>query len=77
MRNMACVEGQPPVIEITTDTALLRLTLDNPEAVTVVGPETGIVEMHCGPQDAAVRVGYLPIIGPDGTAGRVRLLDYR
>lgn len=75
MRNMVCGTGDP-VIEVETEAGLLRLTIDDPGAVTVVGPEGGVVDLHCGAQDAAVRVGYLPAIGGD-TAGRVRVLDYR
>jgi hypothetical protein len=77
MRNMVCADGADPIIEIATDLGLLRLTIDDVLAVSVLGPEGGTVDLHCGTQDATVRVGYLPSIGSGDTAGRVRLLDYR
>lgn len=76
LKNMVCGSG-PPVLEVSTAKGLLRLVIDDPVAVRVLGTANGNVDMHCGPQDVPIRVGYIPKIDDTRkTVGNIRLLDF-
>jgi hypothetical protein len=70
--------GASPIVEVATDAGSLRLLVDDPLKIQVVGSEGPSVDITCGPQDKMARIGYAP--GPNTatqTTGAVRLLDLR
>ena len=76
VRNAVC-EGADLILEVITGGETLRLLIDNPKGITVLGRVEGTVEFQCGPQDVALTIGYRP--GVDASrkiVGRVRVLDY-
>jgi tetratricopeptide (TPR) repeat protein len=78
LRNMVCTDGGDHFLEVFTGGQMLRLFFDDPLKVTVLGTKTGKADIHCGPQDGPITVGYTPTADPARkTAGVVRVLDYR
>jgi hypothetical protein len=75
LTNVMCGNG-PVVLEVTTDTAVLRLVIDNPR--DVVAPEgAGTVDMNCGEQNRPVRVAYAPLVdAAHNTVGAVKLIEF-
>jgi hypothetical protein len=75
LKNMVC--SAPPVLEIAADGGTLRLVIDDPLRIRVVGTGETQVELQCGPQDRPVRVGYEPAADRTrNTIGNVRTLDF-
>ncbi len=74
LRDIDC-SGPLMVLSIDTNPGRLRLQLDQPRRLAVGGG--GTVDLTCGPQDRAVRVGYAHEQPPDGLDGRLRLIDFR
>ena len=79
MRNLVCgAATDPPIIELAAASGVLRLLIDNPDAITVVGVDGGMVDLQCGAQDVPLRIGYVPAVDAGTrTVGRVRLMDYQ
>jgi hypothetical protein len=66
------------ILEVGAGATRLRLILEDPAAVTVLGKSGGRAELQCGEQDVPVQVGYDPVVGAaNGTQGVVRVIDYR
>jgi hypothetical protein len=76
--NVECRPRTPTVIEVRTNTQLIRLVVDNPSAIQVLGRPTPTVDLKCGGQNVTIRVGYVAASDANlSTIGSVRLLDYR
>jgi Tfp pilus assembly protein PilF len=76
-RNLDC-SGAAHVMEVVTDAGTLRLVIDDPLAIRIEGAGGPTIDLHCGAQDRAVQVGYLPGAQPSQkTAGQVRLIRFR
>ena len=76
-RHLDC-SGAAPVMEVVTEAGTLRLVIDNPVAIRIEGADGPTTDLHCGAQDHAVQVGYLPRAQPSQkTAGQVRLIRFR
>jgi hypothetical protein len=74
--NVTC--GSTMILQVDTGTALLRLVIEDPTAVSVLGVSGGETMLQCGGQNVPIRIGYDPVsAAADGTAGVVRVLDYR
>jgi len=75
--NMFC-ESKPEVLEVTTPTEKLRLLIDNPLAITVLGKSSITTDLACGPQNVPIRVGFDATANAQRkTNGNLRRLDYR
>lgn len=74
LRNVDCA-GPMMALEVVTNAGPIRVALDDPKRIAVGGG--GTVDINCGPQDAALRVGIDDTQPPPGTVGRVRVLDFR
>jgi hypothetical protein len=75
LKNMIC--SAPPILEVSADGGTLRLVIDDPLLIRVVGSGQVQVELQCGPQDRPVRVGYEPAADrARNTVGNVRLIDF-
>lgn len=74
LRQVDCA-GPMMVLEVVTVNGTVRLALDDPKRIAVGGG--GTVDINCGPQDATLRVGFDDSAPPAGTAGRIRILDFR
>ena len=75
LKNMIC--SAPPILEISADGGTLRLVIDDPLRIRVMGSGQGQTELRCGPQDVPIRVGYEPAADrARNTVGNVRLLDF-
>lgn len=80
LRNLVCgvADTDPLVVEFTSASGVLRLLIDDRDAITVVGVDGGMVDLQCGAQDVPLRIGYVPSVDTGtNTVGRVRLLDYQ
>jgi Flp pilus assembly protein TadD len=79
MRNLVCgADTDPLVVEFASPSGVLRLLIDDRDAITVVGVDGGMVDLQCGAQDVPLRIGYVPSVDTGtNTVGRVRLLDYQ
>lgn len=76
IKNMVC-GSEKPVLVVSTAEGEIRLVIDSPAAIRVMGTSTGQQDLPCGPQDVPVRIGYVPTADPArNTAGLVRLLDF-
>lgn len=64
------------VLSVATDNGQLSLLLDDRSKVAVPGT-VGRVDLECGAQDRALRIGYADANPPPGIHGRVRFLDFR
>ena len=76
LRHVTC----DPVLALDVDTGTerLRLVIEDPATVSVLGSSGGSTMLQCGGQDVPVRIGYDAVSGTaNGTAGVVRMLDYR
>lgn len=76
LRHVTC----DPVLTLDVDTGTerLRLIIEDPAAVSVLGGSGGSTMLQCGGQDVPVRIGYDSVFGTaDGTTGVVRVIDYR
>ena len=78
IRNIVCLpKNGGLVLEVLVDKQTLRLLLAKPESVSVRGVESGTVDLNCGKQDQAVRVGFVPRNdAAQKTQGDLRMLDY-
>ena len=78
LRNMVCgADTDPLVLEFASASGMLRLLIDDRDAIRVVGVDGGMVDLQCGAQDVPLRIGYVPAVDAETrTVGRVRLLDY-
>jgi hypothetical protein len=76
IKNLNC-DGPMPILEVLSGGTTVRLAIDDPNRIVIAGGAGLRLDLDCGPQDAAARVGYSDIKPPDGTAGRVRFLDLR
>jgi hypothetical protein len=76
IKNLDC-DGAAPILEVASEGATVRLAIDDPNKIVIPGGAGLKLNLDCGPQDVAVRVGYSDIKPPDGTAGRVRFLDLK
>lgn len=76
LKNMDCATDTP-ILEVAVGDAILKLALDDPAQVVIAGSAAAKIDLDCGEQDVAVRVGYSDTKPPAGTAGRVRFLDFR
>ena len=66
------------VVDVDTGTERLRLIIEDPAAISVVGRSGGSTMLECGAQDVPVRIGYDSITRTsDGAVGAVRVIDYR
>jgi len=77
LRNIVCQNGDT-ILEVAAGGQTLRLLIDNPTAITVLGQQGFQVDLKCGSQDVPIKVGFKA--GEDSarkTVGYVRLLDYR
>ena len=76
VRNAVC-EGDDLILEVITGGETIRLLIDNPQGITVLGRAEGTVEFKCGPQDVALTIGYRPGVDVSRKiVGRIRVLDY-
>lgn len=74
--NLVC-GSQNPILEVTTLSGVLRLTIDAPDAIRVLGAGGIQTDLQCGAQNVRIRVGYSPKVDrPRNTIGNLRLLDY-
>jgi hypothetical protein len=76
IKNLNC-DGATPVLEVQSAGTTVRLAIDDPNRIVIAGGAGLKLDLECGPQDTAARVGYSDIKPPDGTAGRVRFLDIK
>ncbi len=76
LKNLNCA-GDTPILELAIGDAVLKLALDDPSQVMIAGGNGGKIDLDCGEQDVAMRVGYSEQRPPAGTSGRVRFLDFR
>lgn len=77
IRNLICGTNTP-TIEIATADGLVRLLIDDPVRIRILGAAGPTTDLACGGQDRAARFGYQP--GVDAarkTVGVLRLLDFR
>jgi tetratricopeptide (TPR) repeat protein len=75
--NKICGSG-PPVLEVTTGKETVRLLIDDPIAVTVVGKGASATALECGRLNIPISVGFEPTANAEHkTEGNVRRLDYR
>jgi len=75
LKNVIC--GATPILEVVADGSTLRLVIDDPLKIRVLGTGQVQTELKCGAQDMAVRVGYEPMADrARNTVGSVRLLDF-
>jgi hypothetical protein len=76
LRMVVC--GSQPAVEIVTEARRLRLAIDTPNMVNVIGANGNTVDLQCGSQDKRVRAGfYRPTPLLPQSAGNLRLLDFR
>ena len=76
LRNVSCTNQ--PSIQVQVGPSTLRLAIDNPNLIRVIGVEGVTVDLQCGAQDRPVRVGfYRPTPLVEETTGNLRVLDYR
>jgi hypothetical protein len=76
LRMVVC--GSQPAVEIVTEARRLRLAIDTPSMVNVIGVDGNTVDLQCGSQDKRVRAGfYRPTPLLPQSAGNLRLLDFR
>jgi hypothetical protein len=77
LRSLVCGSG-PPVLEVMSGGTVVRVVIDNPAAVRVLGRTGPETELACGGQDVPIKVSYQPRLDPTRrTAGNVRVLDFR
>ena len=78
IRNIICLSNNGGLIfEVLVDQQTLRLLLSKPESVSVRGVQSGTVDLNCGQQDQAVKVGFVPRDdAARKTQGDLRVLDY-
>lgn len=76
LKSMDCA-GDTPILEFAIGDTVLKLALDDPSKVMIAGGANAKIDLDCGEQDVAVRVGYSDLTPPAGTVGRVRFLDFR
>jgi hypothetical protein len=75
LKNMIC--GAPPILEIATAGGTLRLVIDDPLKIRVLGTGQVQTDLNCGPQDVPLKVGYEPMADrARNTVGNVRVLDF-
>lgn len=75
LKNMIC--GAPPILEVAAEGGTLRLVIDDPLKIRVLGSGQAQVDLTCGPQDVPLKVGYEPAADrARNTVGNVRLLDF-
>ena len=68
--------NDPVVVEVTTADGVLRLVIDDPDLVRIVGSGAPTIDLTCGDQDANVRVSYVPKVdAARRTVGSLRLLQ--
>jgi hypothetical protein len=76
LTNMIC-GSVPPILEITTDKGVLRLLIDDPLKVQIVGQSAPTMSLNCGTQNVPVRVGYEPTVDATRkTVGNLRMIDF-
>lgn len=76
LRNVTC-SGEEAILEVMAGDQMLRLLIDNPAAVSVLGVREQMVSLQCGSQDTPLTVRYRAT--PDErrkTVGIVQILDY-
>jgi Flp pilus assembly protein TadD len=75
LKNVVC--SAPLILEIAADGKTLRVAIDDPSAIRVIGTGQAPAELKCGPQDVPVRVAYEPVADrARNTVGNVRVLDF-
>ena len=76
LRHVTC--NPALVLAVDTGTESLRLIVEDPATISVLGSSGGSTMLQCGAQDVPVRIGYDPVSGAaNGVTGAVRVLDYR
>ena len=75
LKNVIC--GTVTILEITAEGSTIRLAVDDPLKIRVLGTGQVQTELKCGPQDVPIRVGYEPMADrARNTIGNVRVLDF-
>jgi hypothetical protein len=78
LTNIVCSAGAP-IVELATASGVVRLVIDQPLGMQILGTGSPTMEFSCGAQkNKMVRIGYES--APDAvtkTAGHVRLLDFQ
>jgi len=75
LKNVLCAGA--PILEIAVEGSTLRVAVDDPLKIRVIGTGQVQAELKCGPQDVPIRVGYEPMADrARNTVGTVRLLDF-
>jgi hypothetical protein len=68
---------EPVLLTVKTEAGELALSIDDPNALTVVNSSDGRGELNCGIQARKVRIGYYPKDGLDrGATGVVRKMEF-
>jgi hypothetical protein len=62
-KDLNC-DGAMPILEVIAAGATLRLAIDDPNKIVIAGGAGLRLDLDCGPQDVAVRVGYSDIKPP-------------
>ena len=76
IKNVGC--DKQLIVDLQTDNGMVRLVIDNPDLIKILGTGTVTVDIQCGAQDRPVRLGFLPIEDAGlKTIGKVRVLDFR
>lgn len=78
VRHIDCMQA-PAVLELVTSAGVIvRLEIDDPLKIEVVGAGGPTVDLTCGPQNKPARLGYTPRVnGALKTVGAVRMLDFQ
>jgi hypothetical protein len=79
IRNIVCTRGgRDLTLEVLAGGKTLRLFVDDKQKILVYGKAKDTVNLNCGEQNVAIKVGYKPGIDKTrDTIGYVRVLDYR
>jgi hypothetical protein len=76
LRRVTCSPAL--VLDVDSAAGRLRLVIEDPKAITVLGQSGGGAMLDCGELDVPIRIDYDPTTGrADGITGVVRVLDYR
>lgn len=75
LKNVIC--SAPLILEVAVEGKTLRVAVDDPLKIQVIGTGQVQAELKCGPQDVPVRVAYEPAADrAHNTVGNVRVLDF-
>ena len=77
IRTFDC-RGSAPILEVQTDAGTVRLSVDDPLKIQVVGLGGPTTDLTCGEHNASARIGYTPAVNASSnTVGLLRLLDFQ